>query len=57
MRRLITIGALTLALAMLNGCAREDPRASRENLLDDERARSAEQLAELRDRLTGQSQR
>jgi len=57
MRRFISIGVLSLALAVLTGCAREDPRASRENLLDDERSRSTQQVAELRDRLAGQSQR
>ncbi len=57
MRRLITISVLGLAIAVLSGCSREDPRVSRENLLTDERARSSEQLAVLRDRLSGQSQR
>ena len=57
MRRLITIGALSLALVVVSGCSREDPRASRRNLLDDEKSRSTEQVAELRNRLVGQSQR
>ena len=57
MRRLISISVLSVALIILTGCAREDPRASRENLLEDERSRSTQQVAELRDRMAGQSQR
>ena len=57
MRRLITISALSVVIAVLSGCMREDPRASRENLLEEQRSRSTEQVAELRNRLNGQSQR
>jgi hypothetical protein len=57
MRRLITIGALSLALVVASGCSREDPRASRRNLLDDEKSRSTQQVAVLRNRIVGQSQR
>ncbi|MDH3712867.1 MAG: hypothetical protein OET44_03345 [Gammaproteobacteria bacterium] len=57
MRRLITIGVLSLALALLSGCSREDPRVSRANMLDEQKSRSTEQVAELRNRLSGQSQR
>lgn len=44
-------------MAVLSGCTREDPRVSYQNLLENEQSRSSEQMAELRDRLTGQSQR
>jgi len=57
MRKLIIIGALSLTLVVVSGCSREDPRASRRDLLNDEKSRSTQQVAELRNRLVGQSQR
>ena len=57
MRRLISISVLSLALALLSGCSREDPRVTYENQLEEERSRSNQQMVQLRDRLVGQSQR
>ena len=57
MRTVITISVLSLVLAVVSGCTREDPRASRADLLDHEKSRSTEQVAELRNRLGGQAQR
>ena len=57
MRRLISISVLSLALAFLCGCSRENPRMSYENQLDEERSRSSQEMGQLRDRLAGQSQR
>ena len=57
MHRLTTLCALSLALAVLSGCTRENPRASYQNMLKNEESRSTEQVAELRNRISGQSQR
>ena len=57
MRRFISISVLSLTLALMSACAREDRRASYQNQLDEERSRTTEQNAQLRDRLAGQSQR
>lgn len=57
MHRLTAMCALSLALAVVSGCTRENPRTSYQKMLNNEESRSTEQMAELRNRITGQSQR
>lgn len=57
MRRLISISVLSLTVAFLSACSRENPRMSYKNQLDEERSRSNQEVVQLRDRLAGQSQR